>query len=227
MFGLDTLLSHTIFRPCLRLVLKLGFDFEVYGAENLPEETTAVILAGNHTGFLDGPVILAGFKQPVRFIVGTHVLSWPVIGRLIRYVGICPLNPRPHHKTLQATIHALTQGEHLCIFPEGKLSIDNEVASFQSGVGYLHRQSGAPIVPFAISGGFEAWPWGKRFPRRHKIILAFGKPIPWREDADYKAVTNDLEHQVRHLKSSLDSINCNARGSLSVFPFLFNREPVQ
>jgi 1-acyl-sn-glycerol-3-phosphate acyltransferase len=34
-----------------------------------------------------------------------------------------------------------------------------------------------PIVPTRIRGSFEAWPRFRSLPRRHRLRVAFGKPV--------------------------------------------------
>jgi 1-acyl-sn-glycerol-3-phosphate acyltransferase len=49
---------------------------------------------------------------------------------------------------------------------------------FLPGVGVLLDRHRVPVVPVAIDGSFEAWPWGKSFPpARHPIRVRFGRPI--------------------------------------------------
>ena len=37
--------------------------------------------------------------------------------------------------------------------------------------------SGAPVVPVYISGSGQAWPRGRRLPRRGRVTVSFGAPL--------------------------------------------------
>jgi 1-acyl-sn-glycerol-3-phosphate acyltransferase len=152
------------------------FQLRVDGSEHLPADG-AFLLAGNHTGWLDAPALMVACDFPIRFMVAERVLQWPVIGALVKQFPILPVTPGKERRCLRATLDRLAQGDRVCIFPEGKLSETGRVESFQGGVGYLQRKSGVPVVPFAIHGGYEAWPWGRWLPRRHPIAITFGPPI--------------------------------------------------
>ena len=160
-----------------RYGLKACFAFEVQGLEHLKQIPGAVILAGNHTGLLDSLIILAAFNQPFRFLMDERVFGWGFIGKLVRYGNILPLNPGKPKDGMRAAIQSLQTGTSICIFPEGKLSVNGQLGKFQEGVAFLQEKSGATILPFVICGGFEAWPYGQRFPRFHPIQLVFGEPI--------------------------------------------------
>jgi long-chain acyl-CoA synthetase len=70
------------------------------------------------------------------------------------------------------------RGAALVWFPEGARSHDGKLQRFQAGVGVLVERHGVPVVPVAIEGTFEAWPYGKGFPpRRHPVRVRFGKPL--------------------------------------------------
>jgi 1-acyl-sn-glycerol-3-phosphate acyltransferase len=77
---------------------------------------------------------------------------------------------------------ALNQGNVAAIFPEGELWRKREppIGEFASGVIYLHRKSGAPIMPVAV------WLSERRWPRRH-CVVQFGRPVIVPEDLDQDA----------------------------------------
>jgi 1-acyl-sn-glycerol-3-phosphate acyltransferase len=51
-----------------------------------------------------------------------------------------------------AAADALRSGLHILIFAEGTRSKDGRLAGFKRGPFYLAKETGAPIVPVAISG---------------------------------------------------------------------------
>ncbi len=59
---------------------------------------------------------------------------------------------------IEEAVKCLARGENICIFPEGVLSTDGKIGEFRSGVARLHRASKCAVVPFAIYGGYDAWP---------------------------------------------------------------------
>ncbi len=207
--------AYGIFRAALKAVLRMFFQFQLEGQQYLHNKGP-VILAGNHTGFLDSPLVIASFNRPIRFLVAEQVFSWPVIGWIVRRAGVIPVRPGKGPSAYQEALERLKRGEAIGIFPEGKLSADGSIASFHKGAARLHLESGAPIVPFVIQGGFEAWPWRRRLPRLRKVIIQFGVPIRSRHWAtgssrgaphsplDEQALTTELEQIIRFMKGALE-----------------------
>lgn len=190
-----------------RCLLKAGFALEVHGSEHLEKSSGAVILAGNHTGFLDSLILLAAFHRHFHFLMDEKVFGWGLIGKLARYSNILPIKPKQSKTSMASAIGALRNGTSICIFPEGKLSVNGQLGRFQEGVAFLQEKSGATILPFAISGGFEAWPYGQRFPCFHPIRLAFGESIPCETAKDRAEVTVLLRSRISQMLSQLKQRN--------------------
>ena len=179
------------------LVLKTGFSFEIHGHRQLP--AGPIILAGNHTGYLDSLVLLASVDRPFQFLMSDTVFTWGLIGKLVRYGNILPLNSDSPRHSLRQALKALKEGTSLCIFPEGKLSTNGDIGCFNEGVAYLQQKCGASIVPFAICGGFEAWPYGQKWPCFRKIIIRFGAPIEHTHGFSRPEVTQILKNRISTL----------------------------
>lgn len=198
----DTGFSYQVGRSLIRMLLRLFFSFEVEGEEHLKYQSK-VIVAGNHTGFLDIPILVAAFNRPIRFLAAQGVLNWPVIGLIVRFVGVMPVVKGRGDKNLASAIEELKRGKVVGIFPEGELSRDGKIGPFRRGVARLQTESNAPIIPFVIHGGYEAWPWGRWLPKPRKIILQFGQPIP-RQNKDEKELVKDIRHRIEFMKSALE-----------------------
>jgi 1-acyl-sn-glycerol-3-phosphate acyltransferase len=98
--------------------------------------------------------------------------------------GVIELPPEEHDdrslpEKLRGMLVALNQGDVVAIFPEGAIWRKRAppVGEFASGVVYLHRKSGAQIVPIAV------WMGEGRWPRRHYVVQ-FGQPIRIPENLD-------------------------------------------
>jgi 1-acyl-sn-glycerol-3-phosphate acyltransferase len=63
------------------------------------------------------------------------------------------------------------------IFPEGPFSVRGQLEPGLPGVALLALRSGAPVVPAAVRGTYEALV-GRRFhlPRRRPLAVRFGPP---------------------------------------------------
>jgi 1-acyl-sn-glycerol-3-phosphate acyltransferase len=183
-------------RTCLKLNLNLWFNFECSETALIPQHGKA-ILAGNHSGFLDTLILVAASTRPIRFLAAAEVFQWPVIGLILRLAKVIPLTPGRGTSGLNAALDKLNDGELLCIFPEGKLTVDGLVGKFRKGVCYLHQHSEAPIIPFSLHGGFQAWGWGKPFPTLFSpISVKFSAPLYYQPGRKDKEILNELYTQV-------------------------------
>ena len=185
-------LIYKIVRPIVKVLVYLFFRPEVIGRDNIPKEGPYV-LAGNHTKWLD-PVMLVGIagSNQVHFLAKEemwHGKGWIVV----KAMGCIPVNRKIHDK--DALINAykhLNEGKCIGIFPEGTINrTDDIIMPFKIGAVKMCSETGAPLVPFVITGKYK---WFKR-----GIKIEFLRPMIVKNDLTkeneklMKAVSRRLE----------------------------------
>jgi 1-acyl-sn-glycerol-3-phosphate acyltransferase len=101
-------------------------------------------------------------------------------------------------------MQALSMGQTVLIFPEGTLSYDGRVGTFQSGCAILVRREKPLIVPMAIEGAMDAWPRSAKRPHAFgRVQVRFGEPMSAAEflAQDASAVLTKLSGQVEALRA--------------------------
>ncbi len=201
-------------RALMRLYAWAWFDFEVRGAEHLPEG--GFIVAANHCSHLDtGAVVTAfGRRGHELFIMGAR--DYFFNRRLKGWFFHTFLKVIPFDRTekviegLRLARSVLVSGRPVLIYPEGKRSVGGELQPFKPGIGLLGVELGVPIVPCLIEGTFAAMPKGRAIPRRSKIRVTFAPPLtmePYRArhaEVDrvglYRQIADDVRQAVLGLR---------------------------
>lgn len=168
-------------------ILKLRFAIEDHCPSGVFEDSRerCLILAPTHQSLLDPFLIMVSmtYRQwraviPLRTLATQTFpgpLRWfkPLIRILYRLEGAIELPPKEESddlpEKLQGMLEALEQGDVVMLFPEGELEKER-LGKFAPGVVYLHRESGAQIVPMAILMGQQRWP-------RRRYIIEIGPPL--------------------------------------------------
>lgn len=129
--------------------LRSVYDIHVHGASNVPT-SGPVILAANHIGTLDGPLLVALNRRSLA--LAKSELFTSKVGPFLHLAGQIPVD-RTHHdvRAVRRCVQVLQQGRPLAIFPEG-LRGRGDMTRIRPGVAYLAMVTGAPIVPVAILG---------------------------------------------------------------------------
>lgn len=169
-------LTFKTLQPPVRGSLKKLLPITVTGWENVPM-SGPVILAGNHSGWLDGPLVVIMAPRPVRCLVKSE-LYHGALGWALTTVGQIPVNRgKPDRTALHACLSELAAGGAVGVFPEGTRG-SGELEEVQHGIAYLAVHSGAPVLPVACLGTAEAFPRGAKKVRRDvPITVAYGKPF--------------------------------------------------
>ena len=163
-FGFDPHVDAKV-RPLLETMCKRYFRVELQGAERVPEQGRALLVA-NRSGALpwDGLVLRTALRSarpglsPLRWLAEDSVIHYPFMGVFMNRLGAvraCPENAE----------RLLTQDRLVAVFPEGaqgsrKLFRDRyRLQRFGRG-GYvkLALKLGVPILPTAIIGAEETNP---------------------------------------------------------------------
>lgn len=162
-----TVIPDFFLRFLAKFVLKFVYRLKVSNREILPKEG-ACILTSNHVSFIDWLVIYGAIDRPVRFIMSHKYHKIPLVGFLFKDAGVIPIagrkeNPEMLEKAMESVKDALAQGDIICIFPEGAITHDGELAGFRPGIEKMLMSSPVPVYPMALNGL-----WGSFFSRAHK-----------------------------------------------------------
>lgn len=134
------------------------------GLDAIPEDGPAVLVC-NHVSFVDALLIAGAVRRPVRFVMYYKIFRIPVLNFVFRTAGAVPIAARHEDEAIYAEAFErisryLSNGEVVCIFPEGKLTADGEINEFRAGVERILEANPVPVVPMALRGL-----WGSFFSR--------------------------------------------------------------
>lgn len=94
---------------------------------------------------------------------------------------------------------AMDHGMHVMLFPEGRRSADGALASFQSGIGLLARDSAAQVLPIAMAGLGERKQRQRRWFRSGAVTIRVAEPIEMQPGESPQEFTARLEAQMREM----------------------------
>lgn len=182
-----------------RTVLAVLYRVVVEDAHKVPPDRP-VILAANHTGYLDGALVFATAPRPSHFLVLDRTFAgWT--GRLLHLVGMIPIDQSlGDRRALGRALAVLRRGGVVGIFPEGGRG-RGDLAAASKGVAWLALQAGVDVVPVACLGTratgdlAASWP-----PLRSRLVVDFADPVTLAPPADLPgrlrldAATEQLRH---------------------------------
>ena len=132
-----------------------GIRIEVTGMENVPAGRPCIFMC-NHVSNLDPPVVLPVMPGRSSVLLKKELMSIPILGRAMRMAQFIPVERGGKRDAAQASVvaagEALKGGLNILVFPEGTRSRDGRLQAFKKGPFYLAIETGAPVVPVAISG---------------------------------------------------------------------------
>ncbi|SDD24100.1 1-acyl-sn-glycerol-3-phosphate acyltransferase [Sanguibacter gelidistatuariae] len=158
-----------------RFLARVVWNTEVVGAEHVPT-TGPVLLAANHTGIMDGPIILGVAPRPVHILIKESFFQG-VLGVILRAAGQIPVDQDSPRSALTIAVAVLRRGGGVGIFPEGNRG-RGDLAGVRAGVAWLALTSGAPVVPVAVLGTRRTGEKVGVIPGlRRRLVVEFGPPV--------------------------------------------------
>lgn len=158
-----------------RFLARVYWNTRIVGAEKVPA-TGPVIVASNHTGIIDGPLLHGCLPRGSHFIVKQEFFD-SKIGFLMRWAGQIPVDRSNGRAALQVAEVFLTEERVVGIFPEGSRG-SGAVNQARAGVAWLAARTGAPVVPVACLGTRPRGAKRGYVPRpRSRLTVVFGDPI--------------------------------------------------
>jgi 1-acyl-sn-glycerol-3-phosphate acyltransferase len=170
-------------RPTSRWLIRRWYDVREHGMDRVPR-TGPVVVAANHTGVIDGPLLAIFGPRPVHALTKEEMFHGP-LGGFLRLTGQIELDRFVTDiSAIRSCLHVLEHGGAVGIFPEGNRGAGDLVRA-RHGAAYLALVTGAPVVPLMMFGTRPSGGHKDALPaRRSRLDLVYGAPFevertPW------------------------------------------------
>ncbi len=162
-----SLVPEFLLRFIAWILLNVFYRVRVRGIEAIPD-TGPALLVCNHISYADALVVMGSVRRPVRFVMYYKIAQIPLAKQVFRWAKAIPIagfkeDPVIMERAFEEVSRELRDGNIVCIFPEGGLTRDGEIAPFRPGVERILERDPVPVIPMALQGL-----WGSVFSRRDK-----------------------------------------------------------
>lgn len=131
-----------------------GVKVQVKGQENLP--AGPCIIAAKHHSWGDGFVMFAHVDN-LSFVTGDHLEKFPLVGAILKKFGAIVVDscggPEAREALSKSAAQVAAEGRRILIYPEGHLAAPGEHFRYRTGVYYMSKDFGLPVVPVATNLG--------------------------------------------------------------------------
>lgn len=165
---MDTLF-YKIVSPIVSVIFKILYRPTIIGKENIPK-TGGIVLAGNHTKWLDPIMLIAINERQIHFLAKDelfHGITKPIV----KGMGCISVNRKIHDKdALSLGYKTLENAEVIGIFPEGTINRTKDIIMpFKIGAVKMANKTNSKLIPFTITGKYKLF--------KKSIRIEFFKPI--------------------------------------------------
>ena len=163
-------------RGPLSACFKAIYKPTIVGKRYIPENGR-IILAGNHTNYLDCILVACATKRCVHYLAKDELMKGP-LKFIFKGLGIIPVNRRTKDRNAYfSALETLREEKVIGIFPEGTINrTEDVVMPFKFGAVKMARETETQIIPFAITGKYN--------PLERNIKITFFEPLEPQESLD-------------------------------------------
>ncbi|MGD8330750.1 MAG: 1-acyl-sn-glycerol-3-phosphate acyltransferase [Acidobacteriota bacterium] len=165
-------------------VRRFYHPIEVVDGDRVPQSGPIVLCANHANSLVDSLVVGIAAQRPVRFMAAAILFDVPVMGSVMRAVGMVPAfrgmddqkQVRRNLESLDTGAGVLVEGHAMGIFPEGRSSDELHLGQVRTGAARMALQAteqgtkGVRIVPIGI-----AYERKERF--RSAVLVRVAEPL--------------------------------------------------
>ena len=202
------MITEFLWRFVVWVSLHTIYRVKTIGLDAIPRHGPAVLVC-NHVSYVDALIIAGYVQRPIRFVMDSRIYNTPGLNWIFRMAKTIPIAPQKVDPELlenayQKVDDYLDEDELVCIFPEGALTHDGEIADFRKGIERIIATRPVPVVPMALQGL-----WGSWFSRyKGKAMKGLPKRIPEvtfiasEPVAPEQVTAESLQHKVTELRGA-------------------------
>jgi putative phosphoserine phosphatase/1-acylglycerol-3-phosphate O-acyltransferase len=156
-----------------------GVKVQIEGEQHLWSNRPAVFVF-NHQSAIDTLLLCRVLRRDFVGVGKKEIASYPLLGRLFRYVGTVFVDRGSTSSAihaLDAAVDALREGFSVAIAPEGTRSNTARLGRFKKGAFHLAMRAKVPVVPIVFVNALDALPRQGYVIRRATVRVVVHPPI--------------------------------------------------
>ncbi len=178
-------LPQSLVRFFIGRLMAVRYRLQVIGLDNMPAQG-GVLMLGNHISWIDWAMVQMASPRPVRFVMERVIYERWWLKWFLDFFGVVPISGAGSRSALRAVTELLNRGQVVCVFPEGTLSKNAQLAEFKRGFELAAQGADGVILPFYLRGLWGSWfsnaseklKASRRDGRARDVIVAFGPTLP-------------------------------------------------
>jgi len=186
-------------RPLARRIIRSRFTVVSHDEHHVPR-TGPALIASNHIGLMDGPLMGIFGPRPVHALTKREMFEGGT-GRVLRAAGQIPLDRMlVDPLAIKTCLRVLAGGGLVGVYPEGTRG-SGELNHLHAGLAYLALASGAPVVPLVMFGSRPPDGGVNSVPARgDRVDMVYGAPLSfprqgWPRTREQVRATSALLHR--------------------------------
>jgi 1-acyl-sn-glycerol-3-phosphate acyltransferase len=172
------LLYHAFKWSVVSPVLHTYFRAKIYGAENVPQAGSLLVVP-NHASDFDPPIVSNCVRRPVAFMAKEELFRVPILKQAIELYGAYPVKRgAADRNAIREALKSLELGWAVGLFVGGTRTPDGRIQEPKLGAAMIASKAQVPLLPVSLWGTEKIVSKGSIFPKAVPITVRIGHIIP-------------------------------------------------
>ncbi len=176
--------------------LKLFFRLELSGQDVFPS-TGPFILAANHPGYFDPPLLATVVRRRIWFLAKEELFRNRISRLFFQTLGAIPIKRQTNDFRAMRKALTVLKRRPLLVFPQGLVGAPWK--QVHSGVGFLAKKSGVPVIVARIYGSEHAFSRRNWFFRKGTIKIVFERLEAIQPEDNRKEIAAKIMAKIKSL----------------------------
>ncbi|HEY9812950.1 MAG TPA: lysophospholipid acyltransferase family protein [Candidatus Sericytochromatia bacterium] len=158
--------------------LRVYFNAQVYGAENVPMQGPLLVVS-NHASDFDPLILSSCVGRPVAYMAKEELFQVPILKQAITLYGAYPVKRGSGDRSaIRAALASIEAGWAAGIFLEGTRTPDARIYSPKLGAAMIAAKANVPLLPVSLWGTEKILKKGSAIPQKGPVTVRIGELIP-------------------------------------------------
>ncbi|MDP8266550.1 MAG: lysophospholipid acyltransferase family protein [Candidatus Aceula meridiana] len=187
---------YTLGKLTVCCFLALFFKVDIKGQNVVPSKGP-FILASNHVSYFDPPLLGTVIKRRVWSLAKEELFCNWLVRAFLKELGAIPLKRKTNDFRAMRQALLILKQSPLLLFPQGFIGAPWD--EINSGVGFLAKKTGVPVIAARIYGAENIFPLFKRGFHKEEIRVIFSRVDEIRPKDTREEITDKVMAKIKSL----------------------------
>lgn len=181
----------------IRVFVRLYFNINIHNVDRFEKLKSGCIIVSNHISAWETIILPSNSKRVMYMMAKEEIFKNKIAKYFLLKLKAFPIGRgKTDVSAVKNSVEILTNGNAICMFPEGTRAKNGGKLKFKSGAAMIASNAKVPVIPVGV------YP-EKNYKFRSKVNVVYGEPIYFYDYYDKKLSKEELNTMTTVLENAV------------------------